>query len=115
MKILGQHDQRTIDQLQRCIDAEEGALGVLCADGHLGYSLPIGGVVAYREHVSPSGVGYDIACGNLAVQTNLMARDIPTEEYPKLADEIQTRISFGMGRKNNERVLLVDQMQQEMQ
>ena len=28
---------------------------------------PIGGAVAYPDHISPSGVGYDIACGNKAV------------------------------------------------
>lgn len=60
MKIYGQHDERTIQQLERCVAAEEGAIGVLCADGHVGYSMPIGGVVAYRGFVSPSGVGYDI-------------------------------------------------------
>lgn len=102
MKIYGQHDERTIQQLERCVAAEEGALGVLCADGHLGYSMPIGGVVAYRGYVSPSGVGYDIACGNMAVQTNLMAADVPHCELERLADEIQRRVSFGMGRKNNE-------------
>lgn len=102
MKIYGQHDDRTIQQLERCVAAEAGAIGVLCADGHLGYSMPIGGVVAYRRYVSPSGVGYDIACGNLAVQTNLMAADVPHAELEKIADEIQRRISFGMGRKNNE-------------
>ena len=102
MKIYGTHDERTIQQLQRCIDGEDGAIGVLAADGHIGYSMPIGGVVAYRDHVSPSGVGYDIACGNMAVQTNIMARDVPTGEWSLLADEIQRRISFGVGRKNNE-------------
>lgn len=102
MKILGTHDDRTIQQLQRCADAEDGALAVLCADGHVGYSMPIGGVVAYRGYVSPSGVGYDIACGNMAVQTNIMARDVPQAEMNRLADEIQRRISFGIGRKNNE-------------
>ena len=64
--------------------------------------MPIGGVVAYKDFVSPSGVGYDIACGNMAVQTNLMAADIDAPEMHRLADEIQRRISFGMGRKNNE-------------
>ena len=33
--------------------------------------MPIGGVVAYRDHISPSGVGFDIGCGNLAVRTGL--------------------------------------------
>lgn len=102
MKIYGEHDDRTKAQLERCVAAEDGAIGVLCADGHLGYSMPIGGVVGYRRFVSPSGVGYDIACGNMAVQTNVMAVDVPTEDYARLADEIQRRISFGVGRKNNE-------------
>jgi len=102
--IYGDHDQRTKDQLQRCVDAEDGSVGVLCADGHLGYSMPIGGVVGYRRYVSPSGVGYDIACGNMAVQTNVMAKDVLHAEMERLADEIQRRISFGVGRKNNEPV-----------
>lgn len=102
MKIYGQHEDRTIQQLTRCVEAEEGARAVLCADGHVGYSMPIGGVVAYLKHVSPSGVGYDIACGNMAVQTNLMANTISPEELPYLADEIQRRISFGIGRSNSE-------------
>ena len=42
--------------------------GVLCADGHLGYAQPVGGVIAYEEHISVSGVGFDIACGNMAVR-----------------------------------------------
>lgn len=102
MKIYGEHDERTKDQLTRCVAAEDGAIGVLCADGHLGYSMPIGGVVAYRGFVSPSGVGYDIACGNMAVQTNVMAADVPLADMQRLADEIQRRVSFGVGRKNNE-------------
>lgn len=102
MKILGVHDERTVQQLERCVAAEDGAVGVLCADGHVGYSMPIGGVVAYRGFVSPSGVGYDIACGNMAVQTNLTAADVPHAELQRIADEIQRRISFGIGRKNNE-------------
>lgn len=101
-RIVGEHDMRTKEQLLRCIEAEEGATGVLCADGHVGYSMPIGGVVAYKNYVSPSGVGYDIACGNMAVRTNLRANEISSDEYEYLAGEIQRRISFGIGRKNNE-------------
>lgn len=39
----------------------------LMADHHPGYAVPIGGVVAYRDKITPSGVDYDIACGNKAV------------------------------------------------
>src|SRR4051794_36823389 len=67
-RIYGEHDERTIQQLNRCMRAGSAAKGVLCADGHLGYAHPIGGVVAYEEHISISGVGFDIACGNMAVR-----------------------------------------------
>ena len=100
MRIFGQHDEATIQQLERCAAAEDGAPAVLCADGHLGYSMPIGGVVGYRDHISPSGVGYDIACGNLAVRTNLRAGDLTSGDYERIADQINRRVSFGMGRKN---------------
>lgn len=102
MKVFGVHDERTKEQLTRCVEAERGAIGVLCADGHVGYSMPIGGVVAYRDFVSPSGVGFDIACGNMAVQTNIMAEHLTPDTRRRIADEIQKRVSFGVGRKNNE-------------
>ena len=57
MEIFGAHEQRVIDQLARCAAVEDGARAVLCADGHLGYSQPIGGAVTYRKHISPSGGG----------------------------------------------------------
>jgi tRNA-splicing ligase RtcB (3'-phosphate/5'-hydroxy nucleic acid ligase) len=104
VKIFGQHDEATIQQLKRCAAAERNAPAVLCADGHLGYSMPIGGVVGYRDHVSPSGVGYDIACGNLAIRTNLAAVDLAPSDYVRIANAIQRRISFGMGRHNDEPV-----------
>ena len=101
MKVFGRHDERVVAQLQRCMDAEEGALGVLCADGHLGYSQPIGGAVAYRDHVSVEGVGYDIGCGNKAVLTDLGADEL-RGSLPAVMDEIQRRISFGTGGENPE-------------
>jgi tRNA-splicing ligase RtcB len=99
IRTFGDHDAATIQQLQNCVAAEEGATGVLCADGHLGYSMPIGGVVAYRDHVSPSGVGFDIACGNKAARTHLTYGDV-AGDLPRLMDEVFSRISFGVGRND---------------
>src|SRR3954468_7971111 len=89
--IFGQHETRTVQQLARCVAGEEGARGVLCADGHVGYSQPIGGVVPYPDHISPSGVGYDIACGNKAVRTDLTVDDV-RGSVSTFADEIARRI-----------------------
>lgn len=100
IRIVGQHDEKTIAQLRRCIEAG-GARGVLCADGHVGYSQPVGGVVAFEGAISPSGVGFDIACGNMAVRTNLTRAQV---DAPKAANTIRKSISFGIGRINDERV-----------
>ena len=68
-KIFGEHDEATIAQIERCVNAG-GERAVLCADGHKGYAQPIGGVVAYTDKISLSGVGFDIGCGNLAIRTD---------------------------------------------
>jgi tRNA-splicing ligase RtcB len=99
---FGDVEPASLQQLERCLDASgESSRGVLCADHHKGYSLPIGGVVASDQVVMPAGVGYDIGCGNCAVQTPIRAADL---DVARAMDEIWRTISFGMGRKNEERV-----------
>ncbi len=100
IKIFGKEiiDQPAIDQLINCTGAED--YGVLTADAHVGYGHPIGGAIAYKNHISLSGVGFDIACGNKAVRTDVKSTDI---DISKVMDEVERRISFGMGRINNER------------
>lgn len=95
--VYGERDEGAYTQIAEC--AREADFAVLCADHHIGYSMPIGGAVAYRDYISPSGVGFDIACGNKAVMTDLKADDI---EIKRIMDEITKHISFGLGRKNPE-------------
>lgn len=101
--VYGDHDERTLGQMQRCMQIGSAAAGVLCADGHLGYAHPIGGVVGYTDHISISGVGFDIACGNMAVRLDTPYADIKSRIGTILAD-ISKVVSFGVGRVNNERV-----------
>ncbi len=89
-------DAKTIEQIKRCPASPEDR-ATLTADAHYGYGHPIGGVVAYKDKISLSGVGFDIACGNKACQTNIRATDIDTE---KVMDEIFKQIGFGVGRPN---------------
>lgn len=103
IEVRGDVDARAVEQLRRCAEAGDAVAGVLCADGHVGYSQPIGGAIAYPDHISPSGVGYDIGCGNKAVRTNLRTEDVRAD-VPRLMDEVVDRVSFGMGRKNDEPV-----------
>src|SRR5687767_9784606 len=96
--VFGEHDAKTIAQLEDVASRAERA--ALMADGHLGYVMPIGGVAAYDEQVSVVGVGFDIACGNAAIRTDLKYTPELAEHLPALADEIQDSVSFGMGRRN---------------
>jgi tRNA-splicing ligase RtcB len=98
LTIFGEHDANTIAQLEDVASRAERA--ALMADGHVGYVMPIGGVAAYREQVSVVGVGFDIACGNAAIRTDLQYTPALAEHLPEIANEIQDAVSFGMGRKN---------------
>lgn len=115
MKIFGQHDENTLRQLHDVASRADRA--ALMADGHVGFTMPIGGVAAYRDRVSVVGVGFDIACGNCAIRTDLRVEDVTRgvtldeaarnphrlmadRRINQAADEVAETISFGIGRKN---------------
>jgi tRNA-splicing ligase RtcB (3'-phosphate/5'-hydroxy nucleic acid ligase) len=102
-RIFGEHEERTKEQMARCMQYGIVRGGVLCADGHLGYAQPVGGVIAYDEHISVSGVGFDIACGNMAVTLDVPKKAIEDRIEPILQD-IAANVSFGLGRTNKEKV-----------
>jgi tRNA-splicing ligase RtcB len=95
VQIFGQHDAGTINQIHNCVD-HGGERAVLCADGHKGYAQPIGGVVAYKDKISISGVGFDIACGNLAILTDATGHSV-RPKIKSIMDDIVRDIAFGMG------------------
>ena len=98
VKYFGAVEQGAMEQAERCLEDAEEML--LMADNHKGYGMPVGGVAVYKDKISPAGVGFDIACGNKAVKTDLKVTDI-YEKLEELADTIFANISFGVGRKND--------------
>ena len=94
-------DPEALAQIQRCRASADAA--ALMADHHIGYAVPIGGVVVYKDALSPSGVGFDIGCGNKAVLTDMPGAEARAR-IGALMDAIAGRLSFGMGQKNKERV-----------
>lgn len=103
LTVVGDHEAGTVTQMQNCLRYGPARAGVLCADGHLGYAQPVGGVVAYENAISISGVGFDIGCGNMAVKLDIPASTWYGREM-ELAREIAGAVSFGVGRVNEERV-----------
>ena len=104
MQVFGHHEKKTLAQLERVAERAEHA--ALMADGHLGYVMPIGGVAAYRNQVSVAGVGFDIACGNAAIRTDLRLDDLGDRpgglrrQLERIGDEIRDGLSFGVGGVN---------------
>lgn len=97
--IFGHHDANTLAQFR---DVSSRAVrAALMADGHVGYVMPIGGVAAYRGRVSVVGVGFDIACGNAAIRTDLQVGALGgPRDRARVADAIFETVSFGIGRNN---------------
>lgn len=94
-------DEGALSQIKTCaLDADAVAL---MADHHKGYAVPIGGVVAYRDAISPSGVGYDIACGNKAVLIDMPASEVRAN-IKQIMDDIWRSLSFGVGLNNRQSV-----------
>jgi tRNA-splicing ligase RtcB (3'-phosphate/5'-hydroxy nucleic acid ligase) len=65
----GMLDSLTVEQFKSALELPWVVTGALMADAHAGYALPIGAVVAAKDRVVPSWVGYDIGCGVLALLT----------------------------------------------
>jgi tRNA-splicing ligase RtcB len=94
-------DEGALKQIKTCYYIFGRA--AMMADHHKGYGVPIGGVIAHENLVSPSGVGFDIGCGNKAVLTDADAADVRAN-IATIMDDIWSSISFGLARKNKEPV-----------
>src|SRR5260370_7950893 len=90
-------DQAALKQIKTCYYIFGQA--AMMADHHKGYGVPIGGVIAHENLVSPSGVGYDIGCGNKAVLTDADPGDL-RRNIATIMDDVWNAISFGARRKN---------------
>ena len=83
--------------------------GALMPDAHVGYGLPIGGVLATENTVIPYAVGVDIAC-----RMKMTVLDIPARELERHQDrltraiEAETRFGVGANFKNRRQHEVLD-------
>ena len=78
----------------------EGVTGVyLMPDTHLGYGIPVGGVVVTDNTIIQAGSGYDISCGVVYMQVpGLHAADIADPvKRAQWIDEVELRVATGLG------------------
>jgi tRNA-splicing ligase RtcB (3'-phosphate/5'-hydroxy nucleic acid ligase) len=85
-----------LQQIENACKLPVAVAGALMPDAHVGYGLPIGGVLATRDAVIPYAVGVDIAC-----RMKMTVLDLPvtalSEDQSRLARAIERETRFGMG------------------
>ena len=91
-------DGQSVRQMERACSLPVTLAGALMPDAHVGYGLPIGGVLATDNAVIPYAVGVDIAC-----RMKLTVLDLPldTLRHERGTDRLKKAISaetrFGVG------------------
>lgn len=85
-----------VEQMRQACRLPVAYAGALMPDAHLGYGLPIGGVLATKGAVIPYAVGVDIAC-----RMKLSVLDLPLgqlrDESERLSKALEEQTRFGVG------------------
>lgn len=90
-------DSKVVDQICTAARLPVALGSAVMPDAHVGYALPIGGVIALDDSVSPNFVGYDIACRmKLTIFDHLSAQDFK-KERPDIFKAMHRASSFGIG------------------
>lgn len=75
----------------------------LMPDCHMGYGMPIGGVIACKDAVIPNAVGVDIGCGMGAIKTNFKAENLKgKKQIRKILEIIKQHVPIGEGHSHRE-------------
>ena len=89
-------DEKPIQQMENACKLPVSVAGALMPDAHLGYGLPIGGVLATENAVIPYAVGMDIACRMKLTVLDLPLSTIRGEEG-RLRNILEAETRFGLG------------------
>jgi tRNA-splicing ligase RtcB len=89
-------DPKAVQQLRDGCSLPVAVSGALMPDAHVGYGLPIGGVLAVDNAVIPYGVGMDIAC-RMKMSVFAVSPDLVDSHGDELAQAIEQETCFGVG------------------
>ena len=89
-------DANAIQQMANACALPIAVAGALMPDAHVGYGLPIGGVLAVENAVIPYAVGVDIAC-RMKLTVYDRAASTLAGQKDRLANLLESETRFGMG------------------
>ncbi|MCH2230350.1 MAG: RtcB family protein [Crocinitomicaceae bacterium] len=94
-------DQNTINQMDQVMRLPIAEKGALMPDAHVGYGMPIGGVLATKNEIVPYAVGLDIGC-RMALTIFDAPIEFLTKYRHKLKESIQLHTYFGTVKRSME-------------
>jgi tRNA-splicing ligase RtcB len=89
-------EHEAVMQMERACLLPVAVAGALMPDAHVGYGLPIGGVLATDNTVIPYAVGVDIACRMKMTVLDLPQRELE-RHHDRLVRAIEAETRFGVG------------------
>ncbi len=89
-------DPNSIEQMENACRLPVAVQGALMPDAHVGYGLPIGGVLATENAVVPYAVGVDIACRMKMTVLDLPLRSLAGSQE-RLREAVEEETRFGIG------------------
>ncbi len=99
-------DKETLQQFKNCYSQKFVTAAALMPDAHQGYVAPIGAVLATKDHVVPSWVGYDIGCGMTAVKIKgKKFLKLISENRQKIYNQVKRDVPMGLGEINKPNAL----------
>src|SRR5246127_3452500 len=102
-------EHEAVMQMEKACLLPVAVAGALMPDAHVGYGLPIGGVLATENTVIPYAVGVDIACRMKMTVLDIPARDLERhQDRLTRAIEAETRFGVGASFKNRRRHEVMD-------
>lgn len=96
-----QIDEEAHKQMANAMSLPVAVAGALMPDAHVGYGLPIGGVLATEDAVVPYAVGVDIACRMMMTVYDMPAERIDRDRQ-RLENILLRNTLFGAGQAFHE-------------
>src|SRR5690554_7570602 len=94
---LNEYEEEALEQAKNLANLPVAFRHIaIMPDSHLGYGMPIGGILATTDAIVPNAVGVDIGCGMCSLKTSLT--EIDEKRLKKIMGIIRKSVPIGFNR-----------------
>src|SRR5690554_8071295 len=96
---LNEYEEEALEQAKNLANLPVAFRHIaIMPDSHLGYGMPIGGILATKDAIIPNAVGVDIGCGMCSLRTSL--KDIDLDDLKQVMGKVRENIPVGFKHHN---------------